>query len=46
MHALQLEMAQAAYMDEAQTAEYDSAASAPLRAVLNQLVQVLTDWKV
>lgn len=44
VQALQLEIAQAAYMDETQTAAYDSAASAPLRAVLNAMVQVLLDW--
>ena len=45
VHALQLEMAQAAYMDEANPDSYDSARAAPLAAVLERLVRCLAQWR-
>jgi N-formylglutamate amidohydrolase len=45
VHTLQLEMAQAAYMDEAHPAPYDGARAAPLAAVLERLVMRLAEWR-
>ncbi len=45
VHALQLEMAQAAYMDEAPPFPWDAARARPLAAVLERLVTVLLAWK-
>jgi len=45
VHALQLEMAQAAYMDEAPPFRYDRARAAPLIAVLERLVIALSEWR-
>jgi N-formylglutamate amidohydrolase len=44
VHALQLETAQACYMDEAPPYRWDSARAAELVAVLERLVGALTDW--
>ena len=44
-HALQLEMAQSAYMDESPPWRWDGARAAPLVAVLRRLVEVLRDWR-
>lgn len=43
VHALQLEMAQACYMDEAPPYRFDSAHAAPLSTVLKRLVAALID---
>jgi N-formylglutamate amidohydrolase len=45
IHALQLEMAQAAYMDEAPPWRWDAARAARLAAVLVRLVAALTAWR-
>jgi N-formylglutamate amidohydrolase len=45
VHTLQLEMAQAAYMDEACPETYDDARAAPLAAVLERLVMDLAEWR-
>ncbi len=45
VHALQLEMAQACYMDEAAPTRYDAARAGPLKQVLLALVQRLLRWK-
>ena len=46
IHALQLEIAQACYMDEAEPAHYDPAAAEPLRTgVLRPLVERLQAWR-
>lgn len=45
VHALQLEMAQAAYMDEAPPYAWDPARAAPLEAVLRKLVAALSAWR-
>ena len=45
VHALQLEMAQAAYMDEAPPYRWDPARAAPLVAVLERLVAALAAWR-
>jgi len=45
VHALQLEMAQAAYMDEAPPFPWDAARAQPLAAVLERLVAALLAWK-
>jgi N-formylglutamate deformylase len=44
VHALQLEIAQSAYMDEA-TGTWNSARSAPLVALLEELVDALLTWR-
>jgi N-formylglutamate deformylase len=44
VHALQLEIAQSAYMDEA-SGEWQPQRAAPLAAVLGRLVDVLLDWR-
>jgi len=45
VHALQLEIAQCAYMDEAPPHRWDAARAAPLAAVLERLVAALTAWR-
>lgn len=45
VHALQLEMAQASYMDEAPPYRYDEARAAPLIACLRELVEALSTWR-
>jgi len=45
VHALQLEMAEACYMDEAPPWRYDAARAAPLRALLERLVVALGEWR-
>jgi len=45
VHALQLEMAEACYMDEAPPWRYDTARAAPLRALLERLVVALGEWR-
>jgi N-formylglutamate amidohydrolase len=45
VHALQLEIAQVAYMDEAAPWPWDSTRAAPLVAVLAQLVDALLGWR-
>lgn len=45
LHALQLEIAQACYMDEARLEHWDAARAAPLDAVLRQLVEILLRWR-
>jgi N-formylglutamate deformylase len=45
VHALQLEMAQACYMDETQPGVLDAARAAPLVAVLERLVILLSEWR-
>jgi len=45
VHALQLEIAQCAYMDEAPPYRWDAARAAPLAAVLERLVAALTAWR-
>lgn len=44
VHALQIELAQCAYMDEA-GAEYDAARAAPLRTLLRAVVEALLHWR-
>ena len=45
VHALQLEMAQCAYMDEADPEPFDAARAAPLVRVLERLAIALTEWR-
>lgn len=45
VHALQLEMAQRCYMDEAPPYAWDAARAAPLVLVLRRLVAVLSGWR-
>jgi len=45
VHALQLEMAQGAYMDETPPFRYDPGKAAPLIAVLERLVFALSEWR-
>ena len=45
VHALQLEMAQSAYMDEAPPYAWDAARAAPLAARLERLVEALAGWR-
>ena len=45
VHALQLEMAQSAYMDEAPPFRYDPGKAASLIAVLERLVFTLSEWR-
>ena len=45
VHALQLEIAQCAYMDEAPPYRWDAARAAPLAAVLERLVAALAAWR-
>lgn len=44
LHALQLEIAQACYMDETRPRHWDAARAARLSAVLRQLVETLLRW--
>lgn len=43
-HALQLEMAEVAYMDEGQPYAFDVARAEPIRTVLRDIVATLFDW--
>ena len=45
VHALQLEMAQSAYMDEAPPYRWDAQRAAPLGATLARLVDALAAWR-
>jgi len=45
VHALQLEIAQAAYMDETPPWPWDAARAAPLGAILQRLVDALVAWR-
>ena len=45
MHALQLEMAQRSYMDEAPPYAWDAQRSAALQRVLERLVIALAEWR-
>jgi N-formylglutamate amidohydrolase len=45
VHALQLEMAQGSYMDEADPESLDAARAAPLARVLERLATVLSEWR-
>jgi len=45
VHALQLEIAQACYMDEAPPYRWDAARAAPLVAVLQRLAAALLEWR-
>ena len=45
VHALQLEMAQGSYMDEADPESLDAARAAPLARVLERLAIVLSEWR-
>ncbi len=45
VHALQLEVAQACYMDEAPPYRWDAGRAAPLGAVLARLVEALLQWR-
>ncbi len=45
VHALQLEMAQAAYMDEAPPYRWDASRAAALEALLRRLVAALAGWR-
>lgn len=45
VHALQLEMAQSAYMDESPPWPWDAARAAPLVSVLQRLVAALSGWR-
>ena len=45
VHALQLEMVQACYLDEAQPATFDDARAAALTKVLERLVIALSEWR-
>ncbi len=45
VHALQLEMAQCCYMDEAEPHTYAERRAAPLKVVLKQLLGKLLDWR-
>jgi N-formylglutamate amidohydrolase len=45
VHALQLEIAQSAYMDESPPWPWDAARAAPLQALLRALVAALSAWR-
>jgi N-formylglutamate amidohydrolase len=45
VHALQLEMAQSAYMDEADPQSFDAVRAAPLTRVLEKLAIALSEWR-
>jgi N-formylglutamate amidohydrolase len=45
VHALQLEIAQSAYMDESPPWPWDAARAAPLEALLRRLVAALAAWR-
>ena len=44
-HALQLEIAQAAYLDESRPQDWDPARARPLVDLLEQLVDVMSQWR-
>ena len=45
VHALQLEIAQACYLDETAPDDYDAGRAAALVGVLESLVDALLDWR-
>ena len=45
VHALQLEMAQSSYMDEADPESFDPGRAAPLARVLERLAIALSEWR-
>lgn len=45
VHALQIEIAQACYMDESRPRDYDEARAEPLKQVLRKLVDYLAGWR-
>jgi N-formylglutamate amidohydrolase len=45
VHALQIEIAQACYMDETAPRAYDPESARPLTAVLGDLIGLLTQWR-
>jgi N-formylglutamate deformylase len=45
VHAMQLEVAQACYMDERNPARFDAARATPLGSVLERLVIALSEWR-
>lgn len=45
VHALQLEIAQACYMDETDPDRWDAERAAPLVAVLDDIIRLLVDWR-
>ena len=45
VHALQLEIAQSSYMDEARPREFDPQAARPLTRLLDELVDTLARWR-
>jgi N-formylglutamate deformylase len=45
VHAMQLEMAQRAYMDETRPRDYNAARAAPLTAILKTLVAQMLAWR-
>ncbi len=45
VHALQLEIAQRCYMDEAVPSPYDATGAAALKALLNKLVEQMLAWR-
>jgi formiminoglutamase len=44
IHALQLELAEAAYMDEAPPYTFDAARAAPLKALLERSIGAVVAW--
>jgi N-formylglutamate deformylase len=44
IHALQLEMAESAYLDETDPSRYDPARAARLKALLSQTIETVTAW--
>ncbi|HZB94305.1 MAG TPA: N-formylglutamate amidohydrolase, partial [Stellaceae bacterium] len=44
IHALQLEMAEIAYMDEAPPYAWDEACATPLKRVLQDVIHTLLSW--
>ena len=45
IHALQLEIAQACYMDETDPTNWRPEKAAPLQSLLRQLIRLLTEWR-
>ncbi len=45
IHALQLEIAQSCYMDEARPEHFDEQRAAPLKAWLRSLIEYLVEWQ-
>jgi N-formylglutamate deformylase len=46
IHALQLEMAEAAYLDEREPSRYDPARAARLKSLLRETIETVTAWAV